>query len=70
LLASLSSKESLKVFEPLIDWCLNNAILNEDIFIGYSNKKEYFIRSEENVYFYDFVIKSKKINLLLLSFIF
>jgi len=56
-----ASKESLKVFEPLIDWCLNNAILNDDIFIGYSNKKEYFIRSEESVYFYDFVIKSKKI---------
>jgi hypothetical protein len=34
-----ASKESLKVFEPLIDWCLNNDILNDDIFIVYLIKK-------------------------------
>lgn len=56
-----ASKESLIVFNPLIDWCLNNGILSDDIYIGDGDKKEYFIYSDKKIYFYDFTIKSKKI---------
>lgn len=57
-----ASKESLSVFNPLIIWCLDNNIENDDIYIGDGNKKEYFLKSEENnIFFYDFTIKSKKI---------
>ncbi len=55
-----SSKESLKVFKTLIDWCLSIGIEYDDIYLGLDEKSEYFIKSE-NIYFYDFVIRSKKI---------
>ena len=55
-----ASKESLKVFEPVIDWCLENGIDYDDIFIGIDEKSEFFIKSD-NIYFYDFTIRSKKI---------
>ena len=55
-----SSKESLKVFSPLIEWCLSVGIEYDDIFIGIDSKSEYFIK-DDNIYFYDFVIKNKKI---------
>lgn len=54
-----SSKESLNVFLPLIDWCLENGILDSDIYIGHGGKKEYFISHDRNIFFYDFVIRSK-----------
>ena len=40
-----SSKESLKVFNPLIIWCLDNNIKSDDIYIGDGAKKEYFLKS-------------------------
>lgn len=55
-----ASKESTKVFKPLIDWCLSIGIEYDDIYLGLDEKNEYFIKSE-NIYFYDFVIRSKKI---------
>ncbi len=56
-----ASKESLIIFKPLIDWCIKEGILYNDIYIGYDNKNEYFIKNEKRLYFYDFTIKSKKI---------
>lgn len=56
-----ASKESLIIFEPLILWCLNKKILYDDIYIGIENKKEYFISDSNNIFFFDFTIKSKKI---------
>ncbi len=58
-----ASKVSLKVFEPLIQWCLNNNIEYDDIYIGIEGKKEYFLKDYDNnkIYMYDFTIKSKKI---------
>jgi hypothetical protein len=55
-----ASKESLKVFNPLIEWCLSVGIEYDDIFIGIDDKNEYFIK-DDNIHFYDFVIKNKKI---------
>ena len=55
-----ASKESLKVFKPLIEWCLNIGIKYDDIYIGIDDKSEYFLK-DDNIYFYDFTIKNKKI---------
>jgi hypothetical protein len=58
----LASKESLKVFNPLIDVIVRDFKIDyEDVYIGVGNKKEFFIRNNENIYFYDFTIRSKKI---------
>jgi len=57
-----ASKESLIIFNPLIEWCINNInILIDDIYIGIDDKKEYFIPYNKKIFFYDFTIKSKKI---------
>jgi len=56
-----ASKESLKVFNPIVEWCLFNNIEYEDIYLGINNKNEYFIRDESRIYMYDFVIRSRKI---------
>jgi len=56
-----ASQESLIIFNPLITWCLENKILYDDIYVGQNDKKEYFISSNKNIFFYDFTIKSKKI---------
>jgi very-short-patch-repair endonuclease len=41
---------------------LDNKIKNNDIYIGVGTRKEYFLKSEvNNIFFYDFTIKSKKI---------
>ena len=56
-----SSKESLEVFLPLLEWCKSIGIENEDIYLGVDEKKEFFISSNKKIYFYDFTIKSKKI---------
>jgi hypothetical protein len=58
----LASKESLKVFNPIIETIMNEYdIKYDDIFIGSSERNEYFLRNEKDIYFYDFTIKSKKI---------
>ncbi len=56
-----ASKESLTIFNPLIDKLKELNIKYEDIYIGSDNKDEYFIRDDNNIFFYDFVIRSKKI---------
>jgi hypothetical protein len=56
-----ASLESLKVFEPIIEYCKSLNIEDTDIYIGKDNKNEYFINSNGSVYFYDFCIRSKKI---------
>jgi len=56
-----ASLESLKVFEPIIEYCTSLNINDDDIYIGKDNKSEYFINSNGSVYFYDFCILSKKI---------
>lgn len=56
-----ASQESLIIFNPLIEWCLNNKILYEDIYIGIEDKKEFFISDNNKIFFYDFTIRSKKI---------
>jgi hypothetical protein len=55
-----ASKESLKVFNPLIEWCIESGIESDDILIGVDNKSEFFLKSN-NIYFYDFTIRSKRI---------
>lgn len=54
-----ASKESLLVFLPIIEEL--NEIDIKDIYIGYGESKEFFIRDNNNIYFYDFTIRSKKI---------
>ena len=56
-----SSKESLLVFEKLYDTLYEFDIKYEDIYLGHGDRTEYFIRDGKNIFFYDFVIKSKKI---------
>ena len=57
-----ASKESLKIFLPIIEILKNDySIEDSDIFIGNNNKSEYFIREDKTIYFYDFTIKSKKL---------
>ena len=57
-----ASKESLSIFNPLSEFIINNYnIDSNDIFIGTETKKEYFIKSGKDIFFYDFTIKSKKI---------
>lgn len=52
-----ASKESSVLFKKVME-----EIDYEDIYVGIDDNKEYFIRDEFNqIFFYDFVIKSKKI---------
>lgn len=57
-----ASKESLKVFLPVIDWIKNNHA-DLQYLLGYEEKQEYCIYNQQNdiVFFYDFAIPSKKI---------
>jgi hypothetical protein len=58
----LASKESLKVFNPIIETITNEYdIKYDDIFVGSGERSEYFLRNGNDIYFYDFTIKSKKI---------
>lgn len=58
----LASKESLKLFNPIIETIINEYhIKYDDIFIGSGERSEYFLRNGSDIYFYDFTIKSKKI---------
>lgn len=54
-----ASKESLLVFNEVIDF-LKSININ-DIYIGKDDNKEYFIRDDDYIFFYDFTILSKKI---------
>jgi hypothetical protein len=57
-----SSKESLKIFTPLIEEIIKDNFINiDDIYIGDGCKNEFFIRENSKIFFYDFTIRSKKI---------
>lgn len=57
-----ASLSSLKILQPLHDNLIKEGYENSDIFIGFYNKKEFYIKTEQNKkYFYDFTILSKKI---------
>lgn len=57
-----SSKESLNIFNPLIEEIIkDNFISEDDIYIGKGCKNEFFIRDGKKIFFYDFTIRSKKI---------
>lgn len=55
-----ASKESLLLFNPLIDWLLEIGFENDDIFCGVKNSNEICIYDKLNKkrYYYDFCIKS------------
>lgn len=56
-----ASKESLLILDTIYNFCIENGILEDDIYIGKNNKQEFFITENRNIYFYDFTIRSKKI---------
>ncbi len=57
-----ASKSSLKLFLPLINDILNeNLVSYDEIFIGFEDKKEYFLIQDKQIKFFDFCIPSIKI---------
>jgi very-short-patch-repair endonuclease len=44
-----------------MDIIIKLGISIDDIYIGYNEKNEYFLRDDDNIFFYDFTIISKKI---------
>jgi hypothetical protein len=56
-----ASKESLQVFLKLNNLLDEYGIEYNDVYIGYEDRNEYYIKDGLNIYFYDFVIRSKKI---------
>jgi hypothetical protein len=61
---SRASKESLKIFLPLVDYLVEKKFINkEDFFLGVGDSHEYFLRNSNNIYFYDFTIP--KLNIIL-----
>ena len=57
-----ASKESLQVFDQLIDWLFEeHSIFYQDIYIGKEDNREFFIKTKESKYSYDFTIKSLNI---------
>lgn len=57
-----ASRESLKYFKPLYDYLIKNNITNkDDVYLGIDNSCEFFIRNFDELFFYDFTIRSKKI---------
>ena len=57
-----ASKESLIVFNPLMDYLKNNHdFSSKDFYLGVDKHTEYFIRDKENIFFYDFTITKLKI---------
>lgn len=56
-----ASKSSLKVFNDVIEWCLEQNIKYDDIYIGIDDKNEFFLKEGNNFFMYDFTIRSKKI---------
>ena len=60
-----ASKASLKVFIPLIKKLLNkNIISNEDYYIGFEDKNEYFI-ANSNKFFYSYDFTIPKYNIII-----
>jgi very-short-patch-repair endonuclease len=55
-----ASKESLLIFEPLIDLIRNKFDLS-DIYYGSKTSREFFIINDGKTYLYDFTIKSLKL---------
>ena len=56
------SKESLRYFEPLKEWCMSVFDLEEkDICLGISSSKELMLNDNSKHYRYDFAIESLKI---------
>lgn len=52
----MASKASMKIFNKLIKWCINNGF---DYYCGTDNKKEYYlIDDDKKIYAYDFTIPS------------
>lgn len=58
-----ASKESMLLFNPLIDWLMSLGIKKDDIYCGIENSHEIFIYDKKNKkrYYYDFCIKSIKL---------
>lgn len=56
-----ASKESMTVFSRLIEYVKEIGILDSDIFVGFEDKREFFIKDSEKIFFYDFTVRSKKI---------
>jgi len=56
-----ASKESLVVFLDVFNFCIHIGLLSDDIFFGYQDKNEFFLKGGTNIFFYDFTIKSLKI---------
>jgi hypothetical protein len=57
-----ASKESLGIFEPLVKFLIeNHNIQYEDIYLGKYDRNEFFLRDGNEIFFYDFTIRSKKI---------
>ena len=57
-----ASKESLEIFNPLIEELIyNQNIEYDDIYLGVGIRNEYFIKENNMIFFYDFTIRSKKI---------
>lgn len=55
------SKESIKYFIPLYKRLRKCGIKKDDIFWGIHPQGEYFLRDQENIYFFDFTIPKLKI---------
>jgi hypothetical protein len=51
-----SSKESLDVILPIYKFCIEIGIPDSLIYFGHSNKEEYFLSDNKNIFFYDFTI--------------
>lgn len=52
-----ASKESLQVFIPLYKWLRKNKIIErKSVFLGVGGSKEYFIKNDTYVNFYDFTL--------------
>lgn len=62
-----ASVESLEVFNPLIDWLINEEfIIFDDVYLGVEDSREFFIRDEKTgrfLYSFDFTIP--KLNLII-----
>ena len=56
-----ASKESMDVFSILIEYVKEIGILDDDIFVGSGDKREFFIKDSGKIFFYDFTVRSKKI---------
>jgi very-short-patch-repair endonuclease len=55
------SKESIDFFNPIYSWLIELGVKNEEIYWGVENSKEYFLKNDENFYFFDFTILKAKV---------